>query len=746
MSRLGGIDSQYHYADGSMLSGGMLYFYESGTTTPKTTYTNEDLIFQNRWPIVLDAAGVPPSIFFTGTAKLTLKDKDGNEIRTLDPVSADITDPDITILYRLGDIDSQFFYNDRNDPVRNGKLYIYINGTSTPKTTYSTNELDTPNDWPIVLDENGFLGDVFYEGKARLVLTDEDGVQLRELDEVETFEIDNLLTFIRGCPENVVTVVGGDAVFCVLVNGDEEDYSYQWYKNLTPIEGATDSCVTIVATEGDDGAQIWVTVTDGEGEESCGYATLTVIPECESYVPSTSSTVQGVEIRTATSGAVYNITDAIRTNALLVVDGDNVWQNQPEGTGSQDDPSVLYVSSDFGDNWAAMTIPYDDQGSTPSTQYIANYPAGLSWAGFKKIGSYIYSLVGDWNGRQMGLVKAIKTDTSATAFSIATTQFNGYTTSSPYYGIGSLIGTYNRVLGNADGSVLSGGRPGRNDGAIKIGEWTVADGKAMATLVSEYSLSDSTSVTFIEKVNGYIYQRKQNSGGSTFVSALPYDSMIASGIYKRYTNVTYSSGSWNNFVYAGSWIGTGNRNDTALLTGSVSGGNWEAGVIGHPSSGDKVLMAASAGYYDLAAGGYGKYYFIQDETTDLVDLSSVFVQEDVPNEGYGKFGRMKYIPELGYWIAVYGFSSGASLGPAYFYMRVSVYPDDPTKWSDSAKVLFPDNHQAPTLIGGGVEGMAIGYSDTQNAFVFCAPLQYLGGGSTYRLVTFHIPNVFICED
>jgi len=80
------IDSQFFDANGDPLSGGLLYFYDTGTTDQKDTYTDSGEGTPNDWPVVLDAYGVPPDIWFTGTAKVTLKDADGVTLRTLDPV------------------------------------------------------------------------------------------------------------------------------------------------------------------------------------------------------------------------------------------------------------------------------------------------------------------------------------------------------------------------------------------------------------------------------------------------------------------------------------------------------------------------------------------------------------------------------------------------------------------------------------------------------------------------------------
>lgn len=73
---------------GAPYEGGFLYFYQTGTSTPLATYTNSSLTVANTNPIVLDSAGRPPSAIFLQQAayKVVLKDADGVEIWTADPV------------------------------------------------------------------------------------------------------------------------------------------------------------------------------------------------------------------------------------------------------------------------------------------------------------------------------------------------------------------------------------------------------------------------------------------------------------------------------------------------------------------------------------------------------------------------------------------------------------------------------------------------------------------------------------
>ena len=61
LSSLAGVAWQFFDNSGSPLSGGLLYTYEAGTTTPVATYTSISGLIAHSNPIVLDAAGRVPS-------------------------------------------------------------------------------------------------------------------------------------------------------------------------------------------------------------------------------------------------------------------------------------------------------------------------------------------------------------------------------------------------------------------------------------------------------------------------------------------------------------------------------------------------------------------------------------------------------------------------------------------------------------------------------------------------------------
>jgi hypothetical protein len=80
--------SQFLYQSAlKVLSGGNLYFYESGTSTPQDTYTDITLGTANPNPVQLNSAGVPEAdIWMNGNYRVVLEDVNGNVLWTADDV------------------------------------------------------------------------------------------------------------------------------------------------------------------------------------------------------------------------------------------------------------------------------------------------------------------------------------------------------------------------------------------------------------------------------------------------------------------------------------------------------------------------------------------------------------------------------------------------------------------------------------------------------------------------------------
>ena len=89
LSPLAGAGQQFLDNSGNPLTGGLLYTYAAGTTTPQTTYTTAVGTTPNSNPIVMDAAGrLESEVWLTGAVayKFILRDSAGGLIGTYDDI------------------------------------------------------------------------------------------------------------------------------------------------------------------------------------------------------------------------------------------------------------------------------------------------------------------------------------------------------------------------------------------------------------------------------------------------------------------------------------------------------------------------------------------------------------------------------------------------------------------------------------------------------------------------------------
>ena len=91
MSRFDDLGSQYLDDNAKPLAGGVLYFYEPGTSTDKETYSDEAQTIPNPQPITLDASGRPADpIYFDGLARGVLQDSSGAQIDEADNIGSEV--------------------------------------------------------------------------------------------------------------------------------------------------------------------------------------------------------------------------------------------------------------------------------------------------------------------------------------------------------------------------------------------------------------------------------------------------------------------------------------------------------------------------------------------------------------------------------------------------------------------------------------------------------------------------------
>lgn len=135
LSPIGGAAAQFFDSNGNPLSGGFIYTYQAGTSTPQATYTTNAGNIQHSNPIQLDAAGRVPNgeiwLLFGKSYKFVIKTSDNVLVGTYDNIAG-------------------FYGNNVQDYTGNGTqttfalpvgvtgVYdIYINGVYQNRNTYS---------------------------------------------------------------------------------------------------------------------------------------------------------------------------------------------------------------------------------------------------------------------------------------------------------------------------------------------------------------------------------------------------------------------------------------------------------------------------------------------------------------------------------------------------------------------------------------------------------------------------------
>jgi len=139
LSSFGGAGAQFFDNNGVPLSGGLIYTYAAGTTTPQATYTSNSGLIAQANPIVLDASGRVPSgeIWLSQlvTYKFVLQTSSGVTIGTYDNIGS-IAGSIPTIADFTG-TGSQTAFTLSSSPVSSSTTNVYINGVYQNKNSYS---------------------------------------------------------------------------------------------------------------------------------------------------------------------------------------------------------------------------------------------------------------------------------------------------------------------------------------------------------------------------------------------------------------------------------------------------------------------------------------------------------------------------------------------------------------------------------------------------------------------------------
>jgi hypothetical protein len=139
LSPVGGAAAQFFTNNGVPLTGGKLYTYAAGTTTPLVSYTTSAGNVARTNPIVLDSAGRVPGggeIWITSVSyKFVLTDSTDVLIATYDNLFGIGV-----ITYQIQNFTgtgSQTVFTLSSAPVNENSTFVYINGVYQQKNTYT---------------------------------------------------------------------------------------------------------------------------------------------------------------------------------------------------------------------------------------------------------------------------------------------------------------------------------------------------------------------------------------------------------------------------------------------------------------------------------------------------------------------------------------------------------------------------------------------------------------------------------
>ena len=138
LSIFGGVGAQFFDNNGNPLSGGKIYTYGAGTSTPLATYTSSTGVTAHTNPIVLDSAGrVPGGEIWNQLLlyKFVLETSTGVLIATYDNVGSSFNATAIIANFTGDGTDTTFTL--ASAPAGENATNVYINGVYQQKNTYS---------------------------------------------------------------------------------------------------------------------------------------------------------------------------------------------------------------------------------------------------------------------------------------------------------------------------------------------------------------------------------------------------------------------------------------------------------------------------------------------------------------------------------------------------------------------------------------------------------------------------------
>jgi hypothetical protein len=145
-SPIAGFAGQFFDNNGIILSGGKIFTYAAGTTTPQASYTSATGVTPHTNPIVLDSAGRVPGgeIWLTDSLiyKFVIETSTNVLIGTFDNVAGINDFSGLTpLVFNATSNGTALSYSLLKTPTNKNTTSVYINGVYQQKNTYSLSSL-----------------------------------------------------------------------------------------------------------------------------------------------------------------------------------------------------------------------------------------------------------------------------------------------------------------------------------------------------------------------------------------------------------------------------------------------------------------------------------------------------------------------------------------------------------------------------------------------------------------------------
>jgi hypothetical protein len=139
LSIFAGVGAQLFDNNGNPLSGGKIFTYAAGTTTPQTTYTSSSGSTAHSNPIILDAAGRVPGgeiwLNYTQTYKFIVRTSTDVLIATYDNIGSNFNTAFLLANFSGNGVQTAFTLP--SIAANENNTQVYVNGVYQQKNTYS---------------------------------------------------------------------------------------------------------------------------------------------------------------------------------------------------------------------------------------------------------------------------------------------------------------------------------------------------------------------------------------------------------------------------------------------------------------------------------------------------------------------------------------------------------------------------------------------------------------------------------